>query len=215
MCGAYVESLAASPESISNDCVWEVFEIQENGMVDVPTKGITTTALTVEALAAATLVADNAFDKAIEQAAPAFVLSGLDSTHPKAKLMGVYQRQDEREKVNRRFVYKGPDDVWAWSSECGRAWSFGLEQCIGQDTSSIFVNSPAPTPESIDVTKHWEVADENSDWHLAKLTATAINYKPAELFKGTCTFCVQCREWRRCGQGSSCSNALYCSEACK
>ena len=154
-----------------------------------------------------------------EQAAPSFVLSGLDSGHFKARLMGVYQRQDEREKVNRRFVYKGPGEHWAWSNPCalgcGRQWSFGIEQEIGQGKSSIFAHSSAPTPESI-VTKYWDVADENADeWHLAKLTTTAINYKPADLFKGTCTFCVQCRKWRRCGKGSSCSNAMYCSEACQ
>ena len=125
---ARVESLAASPDTISNDCVWGVGERQENGLVDVPMRGITTTALTVEALATATLATNDAFDSAIEQAAPAFVLSGLDSTHIKAFVMGVYQRQDEREKVNRRFVYKGPDPLWAWPSECGRAWCFGLEQ---------------------------------------------------------------------------------------
>ena len=166
--------------------------------------------------AAATLAANNAFDSAIEQAAPAFVLSGLDSGHIQADVMGIYQRQDEREKVNRRFVYKGPADVWAWSSQCGNVWSFGLEQRIGQNRSCIFAHSSTPTPESI-VTKYWDVADANGEWQRqpAKLTTTAINYKPAELFKGTCTFCVQCRKWRRCGKGSSCSNAMYCSEACQ
>jgi hypothetical protein len=214
MCGVNVSSFAASPGSISNDCVWGVVERQENGMVNVPMRGITTTALTVEALAAATLAANNAFDSAIEQAAPSFVLSGLDSTHIQADAMGVYQRQDEREKVNRRFVYKGPGDLWAWSSGCGRRWSFGLEQNIGKSTSFICVNSAAPTPESI-VSKYWDVVGDHDEWQPAKLTTTAINYKPAALFKGTCTFCVQCREWRRCGQGSSCSNAMYCSEACQ
>ena len=53
-CGVNVESFAASPGSISNDSVWEVFEMQENGAVDVPMRGITVAALTVEALAAAT-----------------------------------------------------------------------------------------------------------------------------------------------------------------
>ena len=74
---ARVSSLAASPDTISNDSVWEIFERQENGLVDVPMRGITTTALTVEALAAATLAVNNAFDFAIEQAAPAFVLCSL------------------------------------------------------------------------------------------------------------------------------------------
>jgi len=213
-CGAYVKSFAASPGSIRNDCVRKVFEIQENGLVNVPMPSITTTALTVEALTTATLAANNAFDFAIEQAAPSFVLSGLDSTHSKAKVMGVYQRQDEREKVNGRFVYKGPDDLWAWSVECGCKWSFGRGEDIGQGASFILVYSSAPTPESI-VTKHWGVADENDKWQPTKLTTTAINYKPAALFKGTCTFCEQCREWRRCGQDSCCSNAMYCSEACQ
>jgi len=196
--------------------VWEAFEKQENGMVEVPMRGITITALTIEALAAATLAANDAFDFAIEQAAPAFVLSGLDSGHIQADVMGIYQRQDEREKVNRRFVYKGPGEhwAWAWSGEYGSVWSFGLEQDIGQDRSFIFAYSSTPTPESI-VTKYWKVADENGEWQPAKLTTTAINYKSAALFKGTCTFCAQCRKWRRCGKGSSCSNAMYCSEACQ
>jgi hypothetical protein len=211
-CGAFVNSLAASPESISNNSVWGVAEIQENGQsVHVPMRGLTTTAMTVEALANATLAVSNGFDEAIEQAAPSFVLSGLDSNHIRAAVMGVYERQDELEKVNGRFVYKGPDDLWGWSSECGRAWSFGNEENIGQQRSCIYVHSSAPTPETI-VTKSWKVTDEDVEWKPFTLTTTAINHKPAELFKGTCTYCVQCREWRRCGKGG---NAMYCSEACQ
>lgn len=81
--------------------------------------GITTTALDAEALLiAATLVAaNNAFDEAIEQAAAVFVLSGLGPNHYQASAMGVYERQEERGKVNGRFVYKDPGGVWAWSSD--------------------------------------------------------------------------------------------------
>jgi hypothetical protein len=174
-------------------------------------RGITTTGLNVEALAAAKVAANTAFDEAIEQAAPSFVLSGLDSNNYGANKMGVYERQDEREKVNRRFVYKGPCGIWAWSARSGRKWAFGTEQSIGQNMASMFVYSSAPTPDS-SVTKLWTVNDEDGKWHIANLTTTAINYKPAEHFKGTCTYCVQCREWRRCGKGS---DAVYCSEACQ
>jgi hypothetical protein len=196
---ACVQSLAASPESISNNSKWEVAESHENGTIaPVPMRGITTTALNVEALAAATIAVNAAFGEAIEQAAPSFVLSGVDSSHYNANKMGVYERQDEREKVNRRFVYKGPDGVWAWSADCGRHWCLGAELRIGQNISLISAHSCAPAPESI-ATKHWNVATDDG-WQLASLTTTAINHKPAELFEGTCTYCVQCREWRRCGK---------------
>jgi hypothetical protein len=184
-------------------------------------RGIKTTALTVEALAAATIAANNAFDEAIEQADPSFVLSGLDSNHLQADMMGVYERQDEREKVTGRFVYKGPKDHSASSAACGHGWTFGVDEDIGQSTSSfICVSSSAPAPESI-VTKQWGVIDADGDpppsmmqWQVAKLTTTAINYRPAKLFQGTCTYCVQCREWRRCGKGGI-SDKMYCSDACQ
>jgi hypothetical protein len=132
-------------------------------------------------------------------------------------MMGVYERQDERDKVNRRFVYKGPNECWAWSGECGCEWRFGREEDIGDEETfpgEIFVRSPAPTPESI-VTKRWNATDEDDKFQLANLTTTAINYKPAELFEGTCIYCVQCRGWRRCGKGSGCSDTMYCSKACQ
>ena len=79
--------------------------------------------------------------------------------------------------MNRRFVYKGPDDIWAWSSDCGREWSFGSEENIGQRKCSISVSSSAPTPESI-AAKHWQVVDEDGEWQLANLTATASATNP-------------------------------------
>jgi hypothetical protein len=212
-CGALADSLGASSECIDNDSVWRAFvPVQKNITKTVPVsmRGITTAALNVEALAAATLAAETAFDEAIEQAAPSFVLSGLDSNHSKAALMGIYERQDEQQKVNGRFVYQGPNGMWVWSGDCGREWNFGEEEDIGQRRCAICVRSSAPTPESI-MTKLWGVMDKDPEWHSTNLTTTAINYKPAELFKGTCIYCVQCREWRRCCKGE---DAMYCSEAC-
>jgi hypothetical protein len=210
-----VYSLAASPESINNDSCWTlcagvsgVSHVTEASM-----RGITTTALNADALAAAKLTANITFDNAIEQAAPSFVLSSLGSTGVYERFMGVYERQDEREQVHHRFVYKGPNDHWAWYSDRSGGWLFGREEeGIGKNKASICVFSSAPTPESI-ITKRWYMADdEDAELQQANLTITAIHYKPAELFKGTCMNCVQCREWRRCGKGS---NAMYCSEACQ
>jgi hypothetical protein len=219
-----VKSLAASPGSIDND-IWEVVERHENGLVEVSMRGLTTTALNVGALAAAKVAASNAFDEAIEQAAPSFVLSGLDSNHFR-DAMGVYERKDEREKVNGRFVYKGPSGMWAWSDDC--VWCFGAQEGIGQDSAFVGVGSSAPAPESIATkqchspilyscssssypsTAVWQ--REGVKLHYDKLTTTAIYHKPADLFKGTCTFCLQCRQWRRCGKGG---NEMYCSGDCQ
>jgi hypothetical protein len=208
---ADAQSLAASPASISNDSEWAEL------INDVRMRGITTTALTDEALAAAKIAANIAFDKAIEQAAPSFVLTGLDSDPNVAVIMGVYERQDEREKVNGRFIYKGPDGAWAWSGDNGRQWCVGFgEEGIGADAGVAGVASPAPTPENIK-TKVWGVADGSRDcgWRSAQLKTTAIYHKPAELFKGTCTQCVYCRQRRRCGKFIGCSNVMYCCEECQ
>jgi hypothetical protein len=59
------------------------------------------------------------------------------------------------------------------------------------------------------------VDDGSQEWNLAQFKTTAIHHKRAELFKGTCTQCVYCREWRRCGKFSGCSDVMYCCEECK
>jgi hypothetical protein len=216
---ASIKSLAASPEQITvEDSVWKMSEAFENkndfGMV--PMSGITTTALNCEALAATKLAADHAFHNATEQAAPSVVLSGLDSNHELAFTMGEYKRQDEREKVNGSFVYKGPKQsgLWAYSSEGGRGWSIGRETDIGTGISCMFVLSAAPVPESIQ-TKFWQLhgADDTARVLSIQVTSTAIHHKPAQLFQGTCELCVHCREWRRCGRCSS--GAMYCSAECQ
>jgi hypothetical protein len=107
----------------------------------------------------------------------------------------------------------GSGRIWAWSADCGREWYFCNEPKFGQNRGCIFAPSSAPTPESI-VAKYGHVTkDEDGEWQLANLTTTAINHKPAELFKGTCTYCVQCREWRRCGKGGPGNGMYACQRA--
>jgi hypothetical protein len=67
-------------------------------------------------------------------------------------------------------------------SDCGLQWNFGREEDIGQSKACLSVVSSAPAPGSI-VFKHWNAFDENGEWHLANPTTTAINYRPAALFK--------------------------------
>jgi hypothetical protein len=211
------KSLAASPELISNDSVWHVSDFRggiTGELVTVTMGGITTTALTCQALATAKETEARTFDNAIEQAAPSFVLSGLNSNHERADMMGEYERQDEREKRGGRFVYEGPNGWWARSSEIGsgRCWNFGVEEAIGTGRGTICVMSPAPVPESIqNVT--WHLFGKDKTMYCCKLTTTAVHHKPTQLFKGQCELCVHCCKWRRCGRCNS--GAMYCSVECQ
>jgi hypothetical protein len=204
---AIAKSLAASPENISPlPRVWgsETWQC-----------GITITALNSQALAAAKLATDHTFDEAIEQAAPSFVLAGLDSNHKQAGVMGVYQRQDDREKVDGRFSYKGPNGYYLQPLGDARGWTIVTEEQIGTEKFVMFAISAAPVPESI---QHqiWQVCagdHQNASVYDVQLTITAILHKSATFFKGQCELCVHCRKWRRCGRCSS--GAMYCSAECQ
>ena len=96
-------------------------------------KGITAVALSAPELIAAKSEEALKFNQAIEQCSPRFLLSGLPAEHEKAPLLGLYERQDDREKECGRYVYKGPDDMWMWWMKDGAMWIVGDENNIGTD----------------------------------------------------------------------------------
>jgi hypothetical protein len=123
--------------------------------------------------------------------------------HPLASMMGVYERQDEREKVNGRFVYEGPDEWWAWF--CGGKWFIGRE--IGSPECSV--ESSAAVPENIQTQERR--VNEGCEMLL---NITSLSHKPASVFNCIVTHCVNYTGLRRCGKCRH-SGAFCCFIECQ
>ena len=68
----------------------------------------------------------------VAQSAIGFEISGLPANHMRAYVMGAYQRCEEREKVNGRYVYEynradGGGKVFCWHAE-GGLWGFNQKE---------------------------------------------------------------------------------------
>jgi len=220
-CFLVCASVSASP---AGDATWYICEDQGTEQVMVQVEGINITTLNDAELGSAVAREAQLLSEAVEQAAPSFVLSGLPIDHNSRAFMGEYIRQNDREQVCERDVYKGPNGMWAWSA--GYRWFFGDEEFIRNDFTleemitrivkvdfCILESSRTAVPESGLAL----ITSDKAHGFKTRLTVTAVPHKPAASFGGICTECNHCGEWRRCGLSAGCEKkeaAYYCSEAC-
>lgn len=206
---ALTPSLAASPAGIRKDSPWETILMRGTEVVTEEMRGIIKiTVLDEKELMVAIANETHFLLAAVGQAAPAFLLSGFPAGHHHADMAGLYQRQDDQEKVNGRFVYKAANGPWwAWPRN-NRSWNFGIEADIHTDRVAFQAPACVAAPEMI-TTKGWVLSPDRT---TVPLTTTAVHHKPAQTFTGTCAECDHCGEWRRCGQSST--GRWYCRACC-